>query len=77
MTSSLGDIVNGKLTVINDNQSSSVDLDLLAPFTSGDAIQVVENLTILQAMYLKIFNMNTMSLFCEDYNTDGFIDLLT
>ena len=24
---------------MNANQSSSVDLDLLAPFTSGDAIQ--------------------------------------
>ena len=61
MTSALGDIVNGTLSVMNANQSSSVDLDLLAPFTSGDAIQVtIENLTDLAGMYLKTLNMNTM-----------------
>ena len=61
MISALGDIVNGTLSVMNANQSSSVDLDLLAPFTSGDAIQVtIENLTDLAGNVSKTLNMNTM-----------------
>ena len=75
MTSALGDIVNGTLSVMNANQSSSVDLDLLAPFTSGDAIKVtIENLTDLAGNVSQDIEFEYNVSLIADYNTDGFID---